>query len=315
MYAGCNHELFLLTIGRFAATGNLPQTDQLRRGRSLLAREEDVHESGLSQFKRGTTLRRKRSSPQRPASDDAACGCLGNIGPGPKNAWFIYCYIITIWAPAWLLNLFGTYLCSTSWKVSDGLAGLRSPEQQRAWREKMGLIAIIACLMAAVGFITFGFTETVCGTPPNRFHSGEVGNSSVIIHGEDYDFSKFNHPAAGDTFDGHTNPLFEGGWGAAGGDISFLFQNTNQHCLNLITKSNTSSITGSQNQLDWYFPCNIYNQFGTSSINSTNYGSSTSCHVSSTARSQLASMSPQGQVYYTWDDVRNSNRNLAVFES
>lgn len=301
---------------RRLATGNLPQTDQLRRGRSLLAREEDVHDSSLTQLRRGST-RRRRSSPSKGAPDsNSSCGCLGDIGPGPKDAWFIYCYIITIWAPSFLLSACGT---SSSWicifAYSNIILGLKSPEQQRAWREKMGLIAIVAVLMAAVGFITFGFTETVCGTPPNRFHSGSIGNSSVIIHGEDYDFSKFNHPAAGSTFDGHTNPLFEGGWGAAGGDISFLFQNVNQNCLNIITRSNTSSISGSENELDWYFPCNVFNQFGTSPINSTNYGSSTSCHVSTTARSQLAAMHPQGQVYYTWDDVRNGDRNLVVFES
>jgi chitin synthase len=29
----------------------------------------------------------------------------------------------------------------------------------------------------------------------------------------------------------------------------------------------------------------------------------------------LAAMKPAGQVYYTWDDIRDPNRNLAVFES
>ena len=178
----------------------------------------------------------------------------------------------------------------------------------------MGLLYIILSLMAVVGFITFGFTEVVCGTQPNRFQSGHIDTASVIIHGFDYDFSKFNHPQVGD-FNGKTNPLFEGNWGAAGADISFLFQNTNGNCRQFITKSSNSTITGSNGNLDWYFPCNVYNQYGTSGVNLTGYDSSTNCHATSRARNQLATMQPQGQVYYTWDNIRNSSRNLAVFES
>lgn len=166
--------------------------------------------------------------------------------------------------------------------------------------------------MAGVGFLTFGFTETVCGKPPNRFHSGTIENASVIIHGYDYDFSKFKHPQAGSTFNGQTNPLLEGNWHVAGADISFMFQNVGQNCKPFITKAANSTISGDPN---WYFPCNVYNQFGTSQVNLTGYDSSTNCHLSSRSRSLLASMEPQGQVYYTWDDVRNPKRNLAVFES
>lgn len=168
--------------------------------------------------------------------------------------------------------------------------------------------------MAGVGFLTFGFTEAVCGTPPNRFHSGTIENASVIIHGYDYDFSHFKHPKAGSTFNGQTNPILEGDWHVAGADISFMFQNVGQNCKQFITKAANSSIAG-DTEPEWYFPCNVYNQFGTSPQNLTGYDSSASCHISTTSRSQLASMTPQGQVYYTWDDVRNPNRNLAVFES
>ncbi|KAI0082135.1 hypothetical protein K474DRAFT_1703153 [Panus rudis PR-1116 ss-1] len=279
-----------------SATGNHPQPANLRRGRSLLGREEDVHESGLALFKRGTLRRKKTASSS--AEPKAKKGCLDNIGPGPKDAWFIYCYILTCFVPPVLLRT----------------CGIRSPEQQRAWREKMGLLSIIMALMAGVGFLTFGFTETVCGTPPNRFQSGHIENASVIIHGYDYDFSNFHHPAVGN-FDGRSNPLFEGGWNAGGADISFLFQNVNQNCRGLITKASNSSISGDHGDLDWYFPCNIYNQFGTSPANFTGYDTGTTCHKSSKSRQQLASMHPLGQVYYTWDDVRSSNRNLAVFES
>lgn len=168
--------------------------------------------------------------------------------------------------------------------------------------------------MAIVGFITFGFTEVVCGTQPNRFQTGTIDRASVIIHGYDYDFSSFKHPAGG-PFNGKSNPLFEGNWNAAGADISFLFQNVNQNCRQFMKKGANSTITGSDGSLDWYFPCNVYNQYGTTGVNLTGYESSTNCHVSSQARSQLASLKPQGQVYYTWDNIRNSSRNLAVYES
>ena len=199
-------------------------------------------------------------------------------------------------------------------------SGIRSPEQQRAWREKMGLVGIIAMLMAGVGFLTFGFTISVCGKPPNRFHGGAVGNGfigngSVVIHGYDYNFTNFRHPQAGTTFNGSTNPLLTGGWNLAGNDASFLFQNTNQNCLGMITKASSSSITGSGNSLEWYFPCNIYSQYGTTGPNMTDYETSTSCHITSRARTLLKTVQVLGQVYYTWDDVKNPARNLAVYQS
>ncbi|KAJ7146615.1 glycosyltransferase family 2 protein [Mycena epipterygia] len=260
-----------------STTGNYPQREALRRGRSLLAREEDP-------TKRKT-------------------GCLGDYAPGPKGPWMLYCYLLTALVPTPMMRA----------------CGLRSPEQQRAWREKIGLISIVLQLMAGVGFITFGFTQVVCGTPPNRFHGGAIGDAnigkgSIVINGFDYDFGNFHHPAAGSTFDGTTNPLLTGGWNVAGNDASFLFQKVNQNCLGLVSRPNTSSITGSGEALDWYFPCNVRSQYGTTSPNVTAYGASTNCHVS--VKNQLqTTMKPQGQVYLTWDDVRNTSRNLAVFES
>lgn len=99
----------------FAATGNYPQAN-LRRGKSLLGRDEDVHESGLSLFRRGTTLRRKRpptSPSQAPMlSKDKgkdSTGCLGDFAPGPKGPWMVYCYLLTIWIPPALMRACGAY--------------------------------------------------------------------------------------------------------------------------------------------------------------------------------------------------------------
>ncbi|KAF8167592.1 glycosyltransferase family 2 protein [Crassisporium funariophilum] len=287
-----------------STTGNYPH---LRRGRSLLAREEDVHESGLALFKRGHTLRRKRQPtatavPVVPDVKHKKRGCWK--GPGPSGPWMIYCLILTFWIPNFLLKS----------------CGIRTPEAQRAWREKMGLVGIIAMLMAGVGFLTFGFTISVCGKPPNRFHGGAIGpgfigNASVVIHGLDYNFTNFRHPQAGSTFNGQTNPLITGNWNLAGNDASFLFQKTNQNCFGTITRASSSSVTGSGNFLDWYFPCNIYSQYGTSGANITGYEASTNCHLTSNSRKLLERVEILGQVYYTWDDVKNSGRNLAVYES
>ena len=90
-----------------SATGNHP----LRRGRSLLGREEeDVHESGLALFKRGHTLRRKRLPTVPPTSSlpdvkKKKRGCW--TGPGPSGPWMIYCLIITILIPSFLLKSCG----------------------------------------------------------------------------------------------------------------------------------------------------------------------------------------------------------------
>ena len=223
---------------------------------------------------------------------------MNSLGPGPKNWWFLYCFAITCCMPPALLRA----------------CGIRTPEQQRAWREKIGLISIILSLMAGVGFLTFGFTLAFCGTTPTRYHTGEIQSASVVIHGFDYDFSNFNHPAVG-TWTGNQNPLYVGGWNAAGNDISFLFQKVNQRCRNLITKASNSTITGNSGDLNWYFPCNVYNQRGNSGVNLTGVESGANCHYSAKSLSLLGAMKPAGQVYYTWDDVRDTSRNLAVFES
>ena len=93
------------------ATGNVPTQPQLRRGKSLLARDQDVAESGLSIFKRGGTLRRRVSAANavpQPPREKPKSGFWDHIGPGPKDAWMIYCWILTCCIPPFLLSTFGT---------------------------------------------------------------------------------------------------------------------------------------------------------------------------------------------------------------
>lgn len=99
-----------------STTGNMPQTG-LRRGKSLLAREEDVQEMRPNMFARGATLRRKRHAPSVNATATNAAGPGGttprktglfkNIAPGPVDAWMVYCWFLTICIPPFLLRASG----------------------------------------------------------------------------------------------------------------------------------------------------------------------------------------------------------------
>ncbi|KAF8324131.1 hypothetical protein DL93DRAFT_2049076 [Clavulina sp. PMI_390] len=291
-----------------STTGNAPHSG-LRRGRSLLARDEGVEESRINMFARGATLRRKRpTAAVTPTASNAAgpggltpppkTGIFKNIAPGPVDAWMIYCWFLTICIPPFLLRA----------------CGMRTPERQRAWREKMGLMAIILSAMAGVGYLTFGFNQTVCGTPANRYLAGTIDKASIIVNGYAYDFSTFDHPAVDGVFDGKSNPLYEGGYNVAGADLSFMFQYNRGFCRNVITAANNSAITQTNGLLDWIFPCNAFNQFGTSQVNLTNADNSTSCHIGKGTQALVQKYKASGQVYYDWTNVTDTRHNLVVYE-
>lgn len=98
-------------------TGNVPHSG-LKRGRSLLARDEDVQESGLMLFKKSAnTLRRRKpnttgATPSNQAGPGADIptsngGIFKNIAPGPINAWMVYCWLLTCCLPPFLLRQCG----------------------------------------------------------------------------------------------------------------------------------------------------------------------------------------------------------------
>lgn len=166
--------------------------------------------------------------------------------------------------------------------------------------------------MAVVGFLTFGFTQAVCGTAANRYRAGSIDTGSMVFHGYDYDMDNFTHVGAAG-IDPGTNPLYDN-WGAAGKDGSFLFQKVNEACLNVITPASGTGITHNGNSMGWYFPCNLYDQWGTSAVNLTGYAEGSLCHTQTDARTAFAAMKPLGQVYFTWDDLKNTTRNLGVYD-
>jgi chitin synthase len=201
-------------------------------------------------------------------------------------------------------------------------AGLKTPDRQRAWREKIGLLGVVAALMAAVGFLTFGFTQAVCNHAPLTFHWSSVQSGSMVFNGYDYSMDRFAHPDVPGV-GGGSNPLYSD-WNAGGRDGSFMFQNVNQHCKGIITPAAGTGIPVSGDNMGWYFPCNIFSLDGSSPVNKTGYTQGQLCHTQADARQEFSQassgqtvigMKREGQVFYTWDDIANSSRNLGVYQT
>ena len=219
----------------------------------------------------------------------------------PPSLWNVYCAIVTFWAPGAILACFGK----------------PARAQQRAWREKMGLISIILMIAAFVGFLTFGFTQAVCGTPPQNYAVNKVGVDMMAFHGQAYNLNEMQHPAAVGILK-NQNPLYDLDHKYGGEDGSFFFQNVNGACKGLITLAKGSDVpTDSQGNLAWYFPCTSFKQDGSSKPNLTidNY-LGYACHTTGPSREAFYStkyLKASGSVIFGWDDVRNSSRNLTVY--
>lgn len=178
----------------------------------------------------------------------------------------------------------------------------------------MGLVSIILCLMALVGFITFGFTQTVCDTKGSRVKAGEVPTEFLVINGRAYDLGNWTHPVAEPAFNGSTNPLYSETWQAGGKDASFLFQKVNENCQGVFTPAPNSAIASDGDRMGWYFPCNLHDANDQSPVDKTGYDNATTCHTSGAARDALRDERIAGDVYYKWSQVKNTSRNLAVYE-
>lgn len=217
-------------------------------------------------------------------------------GGPPPSVWRTYCFIVTFWAPPFLMKYFG----------------MPTRDRQIAWREKMGLITIILYVATFVAYLTFGFTATVCNNNVVRLRNNEVNNGMLIIHGHVYDLTQSKHPAAHGV-PPNSNILYPP-VNAGGRDASFLFQNVNGHCLNVLTPRDNASIPHSGNELAYYMPCKTFAQDGSSEANfTTEYYDGWACHTSVAARKALWGLKSAGEVYFSWDDVRNSSRHLVVF--
>ncbi|SCW04563.1 LAFE_0H16314g1_1 [Lachancea fermentati] len=214
------------------------------------------------------------------------------------SLWQLYCYIITFWAPAPLLALFG----------------MKKEERRFAWREKMALLSIICYAGAFVAYLTFGFSRTVCKVSPLRLRNNEVSTGYLIINGKAYNLDSSSHPAAAGITAG-TNVLYPP-INAGGYDASFLFQNVNGNCLGLIEPLDNCTVPhDSDGKMAWYFPCKLFAQDGSTKPNFTEseYYDGWACHTSEVAREAYYSLDVAADVFFSWDDIRNSTRNLVVY--
>lgn len=217
----------------------------------------------------------------------------------PPSLWNVYCAIVTFWCPGAILSCFGK----------------PAKAQQRAWREKMGLISIILLIMAFVGFITFGFTAAVCGTPGLQIQANHVTNGYMIFHGRAYNLEGSQHPAAMPDILTGANVLYDLPHKYGAQDGSFMFQNVNGACKGLITLAPGSDVpTNANGDLAWYFPCTAFDQDGMSKPNLTigNYFGY-ACHTSALGRKAFYGLRNSGEVYFTWADVKNQTRNIMVY--
>lgn len=277
-------------LGRFAPAG------PLRRGKSLLGRDEDQVESGINILKRGVSLKRRASQQHRKEVPQELGDAVkqSRIAPGPVGPFMMYCYILTICCPGLFLKAFG----------------LRTPDQQRAWREKIGLLSFIVLAMAAVGFITFGFTQAVCDTKITRYNASVVDAGSSVIHGYYYDFNQFYHPNVApflrDSPFNRTNPAYSEPWLTGGKDITNLFQITGQKCNGLL-----GAATGAAQPAN-YFPCQLY----TPSNGQIGTQNSSWCHDQTVTSRFLAPTNAmrKGQLFYEWEALQAPSANMAVYK-
>ncbi|CCK72518.1 chitin synthase CHS3 KNAG_0K01570 [Huiozyma naganishii CBS 8797] len=214
------------------------------------------------------------------------------------SVWQIYCRVITFWIPGPVLTLFG----------------MPKKERQMAWREKIAILSVIVYIGAIIAYLTFGFTKTVCGAPSLRLQSDDVSSGYVSANGKLYLFDGTGTEGSDLEADGVSK--IRGPWTTAGKDVSFLFQNVNGNCHNVIVPRDNSSIPhDDNNNLAWYFPCKVRDIDGSTKPNFTasEHYDGWGCHTSESARKSFYSLKSEADVYFTWDSLANSSRNLVVY--
>ncbi|CAL9734412.1 chitin synthase 3 [Monosporozyma servazzii] len=216
------------------------------------------------------------------------------------SLWTIYYRVITFWAPGFLL----------------ALCGMPDKQRQMAWREKVALLTCIGYMGALIAYLTFGFTKTVCGDSGVRIENNDISTGYVSVNGKVYLYDGTS--PEGSDFQAEGKNKISGPWNEAGKDASFLYQNVNGNCHNIIMPRDNCSIPyDDDNNLAWYFPCRLIDHDGSSKPNFTEVGPyfGWGCHTTEEERQAFYDLDPSAQIFFSWDDIKNSSRNLVVYNS
>lgn len=177
---------------------------------------------------------------------------------------------------------------------------------QQAWREKVSLVQVIVFLCVIVGFLTFGFNATICGTQPNRIRPTNIEYSHVVISGRAFDLKTFRHPTPVPDMPG-SGDLQE--LGVGGRDLSFLFQTVNYNCKGILkpikADDNDDNVTN-------YFPCVTLDR-SNPQVEPTDNAERIGCHINTKSRISLRRLKVVGDVYYNWTDIQAPGTSLVAF--
>lgn len=210
------------------------------------------------------------------------------------SIWMLYCYLVTFWALPYPMRL----------------CGLKTKEQQKLWREKIGLIVIIFVLASLVAYLTLGLTKTTCSFQESKINVRNLDSSYIAIHGRAFRYQPL--------FGSHDTSLrinskdsrLSGPSYLGGMDFSFQFQNLNENCASLVkpVTDKYSSYKMKTSSLSTYFPCHPYTSIG------LKYGVE-NCHINSPERFALYNMfSTSLEIVYKWDQLKDSpNRKLVAY--
>lgn len=211
------------------------------------------------------------------------------------SLWILYCYFVTFWAIAPLLKF----------------CGIDKREQQKLWREKIGLLLIIFVLGTFVAYLTLGLVKTTCSFQNLKINVNNFGSSYISIHGRAFKYKPtytlFNNDSVIIDLE---ERCFTGPASFGGMDFSFQYQNINGNCANLITlqTKNTEDDNAISKVPLTYFPCNPYD-FNDIILEEEN------CHLDDLQKSELFELFPYSStIVYTWEQLKNrTNQKLVVY--
>ncbi|KAL6951009.1 hypothetical protein ACO0QE_000297 [Hanseniaspora vineae] len=138
---------------------------------------------------------------------------------------------------------------------------------------------------------------------------------SSLINGKGFDLKEYKHPEAFN-IEKDAQVLIPP-TSAAGKDASFLFQNVNGNCKSLISPRDNCTIPmDADKNIAWYFPCKMKAIDGSTEPNFDKGEAyeGYACHASWLSRNVYYTFSASVDVYYNWEDLTNTTRNLVVLD-